>query len=110
MRAQSPSASNEAYHCATCQTGGRLLADRALSRLLRGDWPKTLEELEEGEGATCSRHGALEAYPLRPQRGRGTVKTGTREWRTIFSATLPIISRSNPDRPWLPSTTRSYPP
>ncbi|MCC6523726.1 MAG: formamidopyrimidine-DNA glycosylase, partial [Polyangiaceae bacterium] len=30
-----------------CQTGGKLLADRALSRLLRGDWPKTLEELDE---------------------------------------------------------------
>jgi formamidopyrimidine-DNA glycosylase len=40
-------ASNEANYCATCQTGGRLLADRALSRLLRDDWPKTLEELEE---------------------------------------------------------------
>jgi formamidopyrimidine-DNA glycosylase len=39
-------ASNEANYCATCQTGGRLLADRALSRLLRNDWPKTLEELE----------------------------------------------------------------
>ena len=42
-------ASNEANYCATCQTGGRLLADRALSRLLRGDWPKTLEELEEAK-------------------------------------------------------------
>jgi formamidopyrimidine-DNA glycosylase len=39
-------ASNEANYCATCQTGGRLLADRSLSRLLREDWPKTLEELE----------------------------------------------------------------
>jgi formamidopyrimidine-DNA glycosylase len=39
-------ASNEANYCATCQTGGRLLADRSLSRLLRGDWPRTLEELE----------------------------------------------------------------
>jgi formamidopyrimidine-DNA glycosylase len=39
-------ASNEANYCATCQTGGRLLADRALSRLLRNDWPKTLDELE----------------------------------------------------------------
>jgi formamidopyrimidine-DNA glycosylase len=39
-------ASNEANYCATCQTGGRLLADRSLSRLLRDDWPKTLEELE----------------------------------------------------------------
>ncbi len=40
-------AENEANYCATCQTGGKLLADRALSRLLREDWPKTLEELEE---------------------------------------------------------------
>ena len=39
-------AANEANYCATCQTGGRLLADRSLSRLLREDWPKTLEELE----------------------------------------------------------------
>jgi len=37
---------NEANYCAHCQTGGRLLADRALSRLLRQDWPRTLEELE----------------------------------------------------------------
>ena len=40
-------ASNETNYCAGCQTGGRLLADRALSRLLREDWPRTLEELEE---------------------------------------------------------------
>ena len=39
-------AANEANYCPTCQTGGRLLADRALSRLLRDDWPRTLEELE----------------------------------------------------------------
>jgi formamidopyrimidine-DNA glycosylase len=39
-------ASNEANYCVTCQTGGRLLADRSLSRLLRQDWPRTLEELE----------------------------------------------------------------
>jgi len=39
-------ASNEANYCATCQTGGRLLADRSLSRLLRDDWPRTLEDLE----------------------------------------------------------------
>jgi formamidopyrimidine-DNA glycosylase len=37
---------NEANYCAECQTGGKLLADRALSRLLKRDWPKTLEELE----------------------------------------------------------------
>ncbi|HET9488646.1 MAG TPA: DNA-formamidopyrimidine glycosylase family protein [Methylomirabilota bacterium] len=40
-------AENETNYCPTCQTGGRLLADRALSRLLRADWPRTLEELEE---------------------------------------------------------------
>ncbi|HUP88718.1 MAG TPA: DNA-formamidopyrimidine glycosylase family protein [Longimicrobiales bacterium] len=40
-------ASNETNYCATCQTGGRLLADRAFSRLLKEDWPRTLEELEE---------------------------------------------------------------
>jgi formamidopyrimidine-DNA glycosylase len=39
-------ASNETNYCARCQTGGRLLADRALSRLLHQDWPRTLEELE----------------------------------------------------------------
>jgi formamidopyrimidine-DNA glycosylase len=40
-------ASNETNYCPTCQTGGKLLADRALSRLLGEDWPRTLEELEE---------------------------------------------------------------
>ncbi len=44
-------ADNEANYCATCQTGGRLLADRALSRLLKDDWPRTLEELEEAKAA-----------------------------------------------------------
>ena len=43
-------AANEANSCATCQTGGRLLADRALSRLLRDDWPRTLDELERRRG------------------------------------------------------------
>jgi formamidopyrimidine-DNA glycosylase len=40
-------ADRETNYCATCQTGGRVLADRGLSRLLGDDWPKTLEELEE---------------------------------------------------------------
>ena len=39
-------AENETNYCARCQTAGRLLADRALSRLLKKDWPRTLEELE----------------------------------------------------------------
>jgi formamidopyrimidine-DNA glycosylase len=40
-------AENEANYCPACQTGGRLLADRALSRLLKEDWPRSLEDLEE---------------------------------------------------------------
>ena len=39
-------AANEANYCATCQTGGRVLADRSLSRLLKADWPRSLEEWE----------------------------------------------------------------
>ncbi|PYN81125.1 MAG: formamidopyrimidine-DNA glycosylase [Candidatus Rokuibacteriota bacterium] len=49
-------ADNETNYCAGCQTGGRLLADRALSRLLRQDWPRTLEEMEERRQA--GRRGA----------------------------------------------------
>jgi formamidopyrimidine-DNA glycosylase len=48
-------ASNETNYCPRCQTDGRLLADRELSRLLRGDWPRTIEELEERQ---ARRHGA----------------------------------------------------
>lgn len=44
-------ASNEANYCPTCQTGGKLLADRGLSRLLKDDWPKSLEELERRKQA-----------------------------------------------------------
>ena len=39
-------ADNETNYCARCQTGGKLLADRSLSRLMRSDWPRTLDELE----------------------------------------------------------------
>lgn len=44
-------ADNETNYCVTCQTGGKLLADRALSRLLREDWPRTLEEMEDRKAA-----------------------------------------------------------
>ncbi|HUB08085.1 MAG TPA: DNA-formamidopyrimidine glycosylase family protein [Myxococcales bacterium] len=49
-------AENEVDYCATCQTGGRLLADRALSKLLGKDWPKTLEEMEEWKRASREGH------------------------------------------------------
>jgi formamidopyrimidine-DNA glycosylase len=38
-------AENECNYCATCQTGGKLLADRSLSRLLKDDWPKTIDDI-----------------------------------------------------------------
>ena len=43
-------AANETNYCPRCQTGGKILADRLLSRLLKDDWPKTIEELEGGRG------------------------------------------------------------
>jgi formamidopyrimidine-DNA glycosylase len=44
-------ADNECNYCPSCQTGGKLLADRGLSRLLKGDWPRSLEEMEEWKAA-----------------------------------------------------------
>jgi formamidopyrimidine-DNA glycosylase len=61
-------ADNETNYCARCQTAGRLLADRALSRLLRKDWPRTLEEMEERRPAIADRE-APTASP-RPARRR----------------------------------------
>jgi formamidopyrimidine-DNA glycosylase len=40
-------ADNELNYCPRCQTAGKLLADRSLSRLLRGDWPRSIDELEQ---------------------------------------------------------------
>lgn len=48
-------ATNEANYCPTCQTGGKLLADRGLSRLLKDDWPKSLEELDQYKSARARR-------------------------------------------------------
>jgi formamidopyrimidine-DNA glycosylase len=45
-------AENETNYCPGCQTGGKVLADRSMSRLLREDWPRTLEELEEPPGTS----------------------------------------------------------
>jgi formamidopyrimidine-DNA glycosylase len=54
-------AANEVDYCPRCQTGGRILSDRSLARLLKADWPRTVEELE--------RHAALSR--ARPPGGRG---------------------------------------
>jgi formamidopyrimidine-DNA glycosylase len=47
-------ADNETNYCPRCQTGGKVLADRSLSRLLRDDWPRSIEELEELRARTAS--------------------------------------------------------
>ncbi|MDD1751235.1 MAG: hypothetical protein LUO89_15335 [Methanothrix sp.] len=54
-------ADNETNYCATCQTGGKLLADRSLSRLLKEDWPRSLDELED-------KRPALATLPANPAR------------------------------------------
>jgi formamidopyrimidine-DNA glycosylase len=63
-------AENETNYCPVCQTEGRLLADRALSRLLRQDWPRTLEELEERLAGGVTR-ASIRAQG-RPGRARST--------------------------------------
>jgi formamidopyrimidine-DNA glycosylase len=62
-------ADNETNYCARCQTAGKLLADRGLSRLLKSDWPRTLEELEALRRAPESREGRgrLAAKKKQPQ-------------------------------------------
>ncbi len=55
-------ADNEANYCPTCQTEGKLLADRSLSRLLKEDWPRTLEELEERKAS----RGVTAPAPAKP--------------------------------------------
>ena len=57
-------ADNETNYCAQCQTGGKLLADRALSRLLGQDWPKTLEELEERRASKSAHEPARRGREL----------------------------------------------
>jgi formamidopyrimidine-DNA glycosylase len=49
-------AENETNYCPRCQTGGKLLADRGLSRLLKADWPKSLEELERRKASLKSQN------------------------------------------------------
>jgi len=66
-------ADNEANYCPTCQTEGRLLADRALSRLLKEDWPRSLEELEERRAKAPA--PAAAAVPPAPAPAAGDATT-----------------------------------
>ncbi len=62
-------ADNESNYCPTCQTEGKLLADRSLSRLMKGDWPKTLEELEAKKASSAiGPKPAAVSGPSKPRR------------------------------------------
>jgi len=63
-------AENECNYCARCQTGGRVLADRSLSRLLHDDWPRRIEELEEAMAARAARDAPPPAPAPRTKRRR----------------------------------------
>jgi formamidopyrimidine-DNA glycosylase len=65
-------ADNETNYCAGCQTGGKLLADRSLSRLLREDWPRTAEELEKIRSGTPASMVSGKTAASDPARTRGT--------------------------------------
>jgi formamidopyrimidine-DNA glycosylase len=68
-------ADNELNYCPTCQTGGKLLADRGLSRLLKTDWPKSLEELEEFKAARAAPNvSEPQRAKSEPQRAKSSRK------------------------------------
>jgi formamidopyrimidine-DNA glycosylase len=65
-------AENETNYCARCQTGGRLLADRAMSRLLHDDWPRTIEEWERAGPPPPVPTLPLASSPSRRGHGSGS--------------------------------------
>src|SRR3981081_3249145 len=60
-------ADNETNYCARCQTGGKVLADRALSRLLKASWPRPIDELEERLSARGSMESVTPAWVIMDQ-------------------------------------------
>ena len=72
-------ADNEANYCPRCQTGGKLLADRAMSRLLGADWPRTIEELEFAvcKGLAQSLIDLPAFGPNAPEFGKADLSSGT---------------------------------
>ena len=94
-------ANNELDYCPTCQTGGKLLADRGLSRLLKTDWPKTLEELEEFKAAR--REAPLAAEPKSetepaPTPSASAQKMTTQQVRPINTKRAKPVKRAAPDK------------
>jgi len=97
-------AANETNYCARCQTGGRVLADRALSLLLRKDWPRTLEELEARRPSMRSaRDAAAEPAPLTPASERQLESTDARGIPGAKPADATASSGRRPRRAGRPS-------
>ena len=95
-------AENETNYCPRCQTGGRLLADRALSRLLRQDWPRTIEEMEQRRTQPV---GAGSPGPV------GLRGPDTPSFQRLYSATMSAVDHQSvgagspgPRRPNSPMT------
>jgi formamidopyrimidine-DNA glycosylase len=80
---------SEVNYCPTCQTGGKLLADRALSRLLKGDWPKTLEELEERKAVAKNPAAAKPAPKKKAKKKKKGAKKSPR--LVTRSAAAPLL-------------------
>src|SRR5262249_37176043 len=74
-------AENETNYCARCQTGGVLLADRSLSRLLKADWPRRLEDREDAPALPESHPGPSGAGLDRADRTRRNPRGGERVQR-----------------------------
>lgn len=87
-------AANEIDYCPKCQTEGRLLADRALSRLLKSDWPRTIEDLEALEARFRSADGVA-----RGSRGGTFPKTGPEKTRSRSGATVSELAPLTARRP-----------
>jgi len=69
-------AESECNYCPRCQTGGQILSDRSLARLLREDWPRTLEELERNPGLGLKPAPATPAPPRKAPEPRGSGREG----------------------------------
>lgn len=90
-------AENEVNYCPSCQTNGRLLADRSLSRLLKSDWPKSLEELEERrrEQALPAESGAARAVKSAAKKSTATPRS--RRASPVVPETAPKASGAPPN-------------
>ena len=91
-------AANESNYCPRCQTGGKLLADRALSRLLKSDWPRSVEELED----LRKRRSGLErstATAAVPPRANGVRRCAPARLRSAIGPTRLDTPSCRPRRP-----------